>query len=98
MNISEQIILACNKQLPKNELDFNTLKRQFAKDGKQKQQLPTKTELLKAYHKLLKEKRIKPNKNLEKMLIKRAIRTLSGVTIVTSLAKPYPCPGKCVYC
>lgn len=25
-------------------------------------------------------------------------RTLSGVTTVTVLTKPYPCPGKCVFC
>ena len=29
---------------------------------------------------------------------KAAVRTLSGVAIVTSLTKPHPCPGKCVYC
>ncbi len=26
------------------------------------------------------------------------VRTLSGVTTVTVLTKPYPCPGKCVFC
>ena len=26
------------------------------------------------------------------------IRTLSGVTPVTVMTKPYPCPGKCIYC
>ncbi len=25
-------------------------------------------------------------------------RTLSGVTIVTVLTKPFPCPGKCIFC
>ena len=28
----------------------------------------------------------------------KPIRTLSGVTVVTVLTKPYPCPGKCVFC
>jgi elongator complex protein 3 len=28
----------------------------------------------------------------------KPIRTLSGVTTVTVLTKPYPCPGKCVFC
>lgn len=28
----------------------------------------------------------------------KKIRTLSGVTPVTVLTKPYPCPGNCVYC
>jgi elongator complex protein 3 len=29
---------------------------------------------------------------------KKPTRTLSGVTTVTVLTKPYPCPGECVFC
>jgi elongator complex protein 3 len=28
----------------------------------------------------------------------KPVRTLSGVTTVTVLTKPYPCPGECVFC
>jgi elongator complex protein 3 len=28
----------------------------------------------------------------------RPVRTLSGVTPVTVLTKPYPCPGRCIFC
>jgi len=28
----------------------------------------------------------------------RPVRTLSGVTPVTVLTKPYPCPGQCIFC
>jgi elongator complex protein 3 len=28
----------------------------------------------------------------------KPMRTLSGVTTVTVLTKPYPCPGKCIFC
>src|SRR5690606_14211457 len=35
---------------------------------------------------LLKRIRLKP------------MRSLSGVSVVTVLTKPYPCPGKCVFC
>jgi elongator complex protein 3 len=34
---------------------------------------------------------------LEKIRMK-PVRTLSGVTTVTVLTKPYPCPGKCIFC
>jgi len=34
---------------------------------------------------------------LERIRLK-PVRTLSGVTTVTVLTKPYPCPGKCVFC
>jgi len=29
---------------------------------------------------------------------RKPTRTLSGVTTVTVLTKPYPCPGKCIFC
>ena len=35
---------------------------------------------------------------LEKLLQKRSVRTISGVTPIGILTKPFPCPGKCVYC
>lgn len=97
-NLVEKIILSAIEKSPKNELELNALKREFTLADKAKIALPTKTELLEAYHILLKKQRIAPNKNLEKLLTRRAVRTLSGVTIVTSLVKPYPCPGECVYC
>jgi elongator complex protein 3 len=28
----------------------------------------------------------------------KPVRTLSGVTTVTVLTKPYPCPGRCIFC
>jgi elongator complex protein 3 len=34
---------------------------------------------------------------LEKLRMK-PVRTLSGVTTVTVLTKPYPCPGQCIFC
>ncbi|UCD21587.1 MAG: tRNA uridine(34) 5-carboxymethylaminomethyl modification radical SAM/GNAT enzyme Elp3, partial [Chloroflexota bacterium] len=30
--------------------------------------------------------------------MKKASRTISGVTPVAVMARPYPCPGKCIYC
>lgn len=36
--------------------------------------------------------------SLEHRLRMKPVRTLSGVTTVTVLTKPYPCPGKCVFC
>ena len=58
----------------------------------------TKAVLRSVYQNLLKKKQITANKQLEKILKTRPIRTLSGVTPITVLTKPYPCPGKCIYC
>ncbi len=76
--------------------DLDSAKRKIAK--KFKIETPSNVKLLKAYHKLVKNKSIKPNKNLEILLRKRKIRSLSGIVNVSVLTKPYPCPGKCIYC
>lgn len=59
---------------------------------------PPKSKLLSAYHKLLKSGKIRKNEMVEKLLIKRAVRTMSGVAVVSVLTKSHPCPGKCVFC
>lgn len=53
---------------------------------------------LELYHKFLKKGMIKENKDLAQLLTVRKIRSLSGVAIITLATKPFPCPGKCLYC
>ncbi len=98
MSLTETIILQAAQKPPKNEADLNMLKRVAVEADLEEKAFPTKTELLKAYHKLVKNKSVVPNKALEKLLTRRAVRSLSGVAIVTSLVKPFPCPGECIYC
>lgn len=98
MTLAEKIILEAAEKLPQTEGEFNNLKRIFMRSEVHKENLPNKTELLSAYHKLIRENKVKKDLPLEKVLMRRAVRTLSGVAVVTSLIKPYPCPGKCVYC
>jgi len=57
-----------------------------------------KNNLRSVYQQLLQIKEINANPALAQILKVRATRTLSGVTPVTVLTKPYPCPGKCIYC
>lgn len=35
---------------------------------------------------------------LRALVQKRSVRTISGVSPIGILTKPYPCPGRCVYC
>ncbi|MCX6794715.1 MAG: tRNA uridine(34) 5-carboxymethylaminomethyl modification radical SAM/GNAT enzyme Elp3 [Candidatus Falkowbacteria bacterium] len=56
------------------------------------------SDILKEYRFLLSENKIVQILPLEKILRKRAIRTLSGIAPVAVLTKPYPCPGACAYC
>jgi len=76
--------------------DLASLKRRFCKEYKVPH--PGNIELLKTYHKLLKNKRIKKSTRIENLLRVRPIRSLSGIVNVTVLTKPYACPGKCLYC
>lgn len=94
--IHQKIIKHLIKHPLKSEKVLVGIKRKFSKEYKIK--LPTNPELLLSYHKLLKKKKIKKSKTVENLLRKRAIRTLSGIAPITVLTKPYPCPGKCIYC
>ena len=80
----------------KNRNDFELHKKRLC--GKYKVKPVMNSVLINAYRKLLKNKKIKRNLNFEKLTIARATRTISGVTPVTVLTKPYQCPGKCIYC
>ena len=80
----------------KSKNDLMNAKRKIAKSLKI--EIPQNSDLLKSYHKLQKTKRIKENNSFERLLRKRAIRTMSGIAPVAVLTKPYECPGKCAYC
>jgi elongator complex protein 3 len=58
-----------------------------------------KTDIFEAF-KLLsgQEGVIPPSPELKQILKVKPVRTLSGVTPVTVLTKPYPCPGECIFC
>ena len=72
------------------------IKREIAK----KYKIPclNNISLLKTYHELIKKKKIKKTAFVELLLKTRPIRSLSGIVNVSVLTKPYPCPGKCLYC
>ncbi len=99
MSINETIIKYLSENPPKSEIDFSeSLRKMLRQENDPKISIPNKQVLLKSYHKLVRTGKVKKSIQLERILRRRAVRTLSGVTIVTSLVKPYPCPGKCVYC
>jgi len=80
----------------KKRADLDFFKRKISK--KYQIPCPSNIELLKAYHKLVKNQRIKSSKKIEGLLKTRPIRSLSGIVNISVLTKPYPCPGKCLYC
>jgi elongator complex protein 3 len=54
--------------------------------------------LVAAYHEMVRVGEISADARLLERLRMKPVRTLSGVTTVTVLTKPYPCPGKCIFC
>jgi elongator complex protein 3 len=57
-----------------------------------------KSELVAAYRWLVAEGRRAEDPVLLERIRMKPVRTLSGVTPVTVLTKPWPCPGKCIFC
>jgi elongator complex protein 3 len=54
--------------------------------------------LVAAYHELTERGEWQFDPEFLARIRMKPIRTLSGVTTVTVLTKPYPCPGQCIFC
>ncbi len=59
---------------------------------------PRNIELIRAYNYLLEEGSIVANETIYSQLVKRKVRTLSGIANITVLMKEFTCPGKCIFC
>ena len=68
--------------------------------GYVRQGLPwfSKSQLLGAYHDLCKDGWMSFDQDIVTTLQVKPTRSQAGVTVVTVLTKPYPCPGKCIFC
>lgn len=59
----------------------------------------SKTQILAGYRGLAGTHGLKPfDKNFVKKIQMKPMRTSSGVAPITVLTKPFPCPGKCIFC
>jgi elongator complex protein 3 len=58
----------------------------------------SKSALVAAYQQLVEKGEWEADGALLAAIRLKPVRTLSGVTTVTVLTKPYPCPGKCIFC
>lgn len=76
--------------------DFERIRNAFVKE--QKATIFDNLYFVKAYDDLVCEGKIAKDSQFLSLFQKRTVRTMSGVAPVTVLTKPYPCPGKCVYC
>ena len=54
--------------------------------------------LVAAYRDLVESGEWEADESVMSRIRMKPVRSLSGVTVVTVLTKPYPCPGKCIFC
>ena len=80
---------------PLTSRGYNAAVRAFARRG-----LPwlSKSQVLDAYQRLCIAGRLTFDPDLRTHLQMKPMRTQAGVAVVTVLTKPYPCPGKCIFC
>lgn len=86
--------------LEDDKLTDETLHKTKKEKSKNKnlKSLPTNIQLKKAYEILVKNKKIKENEKLRSLLMKRKVRSLSGIVPIQVLTKPRPCPWRCIFC
>lgn len=94
-NILEQIV---KESISKVESDHDLKLVEKEVCAGKADEFPSKIKLLKKYRELLKKNKIVRNKKLEDVLIKKQVRTISGVAPVAIFTKPDQCPGNCHFC
>src|SRR5215207_11036079 len=85
--------------IAESDLDTTQLEKLLRKHARQVGHMYSRDELILGYRTFAGQDGLPPYDPsvLERMRLK-PIRTSSGVTPVTVLTKPFPCPGECIFC
>jgi elongator complex protein 3 len=89
-----QIAMQILTEVGSGESVFKSIRRHPLKDGG----YIAKYNLVRAYHHFVHTGQIHADGALLRAIRMKPMRTLSGVTTVTVLTKPHPCPGNCIFC
>lgn len=76
--------------------DFFKLKNKFSEENKISH--VKNIDLTQAFREMKKSWEIWENKEIERIISRRKVRSESWVAVVTNMTKPFACPWKCVYC
>lgn len=90
LNVARQMIL----EIKAGARVYDVLRSRPSPDGS----MISKAILVAAYQAMVTDGVIEEDRDLLARVRMKPVRTLSGVTTVTVLTKPYPCPGKCIFC
>ncbi len=82
-------------QRPLTGKKYSRIMQKFTQRG-----LPwlSKSQVLDVYQRLCDQGYLEFDPDVRVALQTKPVRSQSGVTVVTVLTKPYPCPGKCIFC
>jgi elongator complex protein 3 len=89
------LIEALDRERPLTGQKYNRTMRKYVTKG-----LPwlNKGQLLSVYEQLCAAGMMAFDAEMRTALQMKPTRSQAGVTVVTVLTKPYPCPGKCIFC
>ena len=81
-------------EVQEGESVFKSIRRHPLPDGG----YVAKHILVRVYYLLVKNGELESDAHLLREIRMKPMRTLSGVTTITVLTKPFPCPGNCIFC
>ena len=90
-----KVIRAIQAESELNARALNRIVRRYPKDAGQ---AFSKSEIIRGYRVLRQRHDLGDESGFVAKVRMKPIRTMSGVAPVTVLTKPYPCPGKCIFC
>ncbi|USN54712.1 MAG: radical SAM protein [Candidatus Peribacteria bacterium] len=73
------------------------MKRAWCKE-QETAQMPTNIQLLQTYQHMVEQGQIAQDEEIENLLRKRSVRSMSGIVPIQVLTKPFWCPGECIFC
>lgn len=94
--ILEDLLVEAMKDKIRDQKTLQSLKNKYC--FKHEIGSASNVSLIKTYRKLIKEGKIDEDKAFFNLIIKRKVRSESGIANVTVLTKHYACPGKCIFC
>lgn len=97
LEIIDKLIYAGLKEENLTKDRFHKIKNEIYKTYKLEKPLAS-IEIIERYNELLNQKLIVNSDSFRKVIRKRWVRSLSGVTVISLLTKFFWCPWKCVYC
>ena len=78
--------------------DHKKLRRILPKFPRDGNGIFSRDQLVIGYRKLIAENKLQFSQILMDRIKMKPVRTISGLATVTVLTKPFPCPGKCIFC